>query len=65
MKAKKINIVNKLLMADFAALAISGFLIHGANADKTIWAIIHSITAVLCMILVLIHIFQHKKYYSH
>ena len=48
-------------MADFAALAISGFLIHCANADKTIWAILHSITAVLCMILVLIHIFQHKK----
>lgn len=54
-------IADILLTADFIILALSGFLLHGANTDRMIWAVTHGITAVLCIVLVVLHIVLHAK----
>ena len=51
---KKMYIIDILLAVDFIVLALSGFAIH--FTDGKVWAIMHSITAVLCIVLVVLHI---------
>lgn len=51
---KKMYIIDILLAVDFIVLALSGFAIH--FSDGKVWAIMHSITAVLCIVLVVLHI---------
>ena len=57
----KMCFIDILLTVDFVILALSGFLLHGADASRTIWAITHIITAVLCIVLVVLPIIQHAK----
>lgn len=61
MNRKKIYVVNMLLFIDFMILAISGFLLHGVDTGKFLWAITHSVTGILCIVLVFLHIVQHRK----
>ncbi|MGN0266629.1 MAG: hypothetical protein ACI4D7_03020 [Lachnospiraceae bacterium] len=59
MNRMKMCITNVLLMTDFIVLALSGFAIHFLGGK--VWAITHSITAILCIVLVAFHIVQHAQ----
>lgn len=61
MDVKKIRIVSRLLVIDFVLLAVSGFLLHGADTGRTIWAVTHGVTGIACILLVSLHVIQHKR----
>jgi hypothetical protein len=59
MNKKKNCMIDILLALDFILLAFSGFAAHFAQG-KT-WAIIHSISSVVFIVLVAMHVIGHRK----